>query len=92
MDVCLSPWFRRPNKVNPLINELDLNRSNAITTLSKVLKYLKLYCKLKFLVDSSGWELLTYECTQTSDIAKTYSVVLIEMIVFNMLCVQIHQN
>ena len=41
-------------KVNTLINKIDLNRPNAITTLSKELKYLKLYCKQKFLVDSSN--------------------------------------
>ena len=46
--------FVDQNKVNPLINKLDLNRPNTITTLSKAHKYLTLYYKLKFLVYSSG--------------------------------------
>ena len=56
MNVCFSSTFHRPNKfkVNTRINKLDINRPNAITTLSKVLKYLKLFCQQKFLVDSSN--------------------------------------
>ena len=54
MYALIPPEFRRPHKVNLLINKLDLNTPNTITTLSKAHKYLKLYYKLKFLVYSSG--------------------------------------
>ena len=50
MNICFPPRidsFVGQTK-SPLINELDLNRPKAITSLSKVFKYLKLYCKLNF--------------------------------------------
>ena len=66
-------WFPKRNKAYPLINELDIKkiRPNLITAVSIVLMYLKLYCKQKILVDFSDRD-DSHECTQTSDIAKTY--------------------
>jgi len=57
MNVCFSPTFHRPNKskVNTRINKLDINRPNAITTLSKELSI------LNYIASRNSWLILVIE-------------------------------